>query len=67
MRLRQENLSLDQVVCTRHNKQYDRYKTIQILLYEECVRYLINKFDKDTEFNNYINNNVQAIPDLVTE
>lgn len=59
-KLKEKNLNLDQVVCTRFDKKYDKYTSIQILLFEEALRYLINKIGDDVDVNNYFSNNFDA-------
>ncbi|KAF6615941.1 GTPase SAR1 family protein [Paenibacillus jamilae] len=61
-KLREQNLKLDQVVCKRFGKQYDRYDSIKILLFEESLNMLINKIDSDIDVNNYFSNILDADP-----
>ncbi|MBT2284262.1 hypothetical protein J7E78_12010 [Paenibacillus polymyxa] len=53
-RLAKINLKLDSVVCTRFDKKYDPQESIQILLLEESLLYLISKLDNDADINNYL-------------
>lgn len=61
-KLREKELKLDQVVCKRFDKQYDRNDSIKILLFEESLNTLINKIDSDIDVNNYFSNILDADP-----
>lgn len=55
-RLAKNNLKLDSVTCNRFDEQYEPQDTIQILLLEDSLLYLISKLDGDADINQYFLN-----------
>lgn len=61
-KLKEQELALDHVVCNRFGNKYSQNISIQILLFEEGLRYLINEIDSDVEVKNYFSNTIDANP-----
>lgn len=56
--LKNKNLKLDNVVCTRFGDKYDAHKSIQILLFEESLRFMLKKVDNDIDVSSYFLDNI---------
>lgn len=52
-RLKKKDLQLDRVICTRFDHEYNKYQSIQILLFEEALLQLINQVDNDNDVTDY--------------